>query len=577
MASADTGKLKVNVIVTGFSVPTNPERWVRLRIAASNGRSVERVFSYLGLNNDPRPLIGAASAIGIPLIRSGAKQEFMALVEAALSKADQSAADPPPAFEPVTRVGWHRNVFVTPRTFYPYPQNSLELCLGEVRGSLSYQRKGSLGQWNRAFRWSLQRNPYLLFAASLSLAPSLLKFANLEGCIICLVGPTSRGKTTLLDLSGSARGGFPSKKLGFKDSWGTTANALEQLAIQANDTLLILDDIQNVPGSIYQRAALLDYAAFNLPSGREKDRMTQIHAPREWRTIALTSSNRTLADVLERGGMQWDPSHGVRFIEIPITNAFSNVPEGLFPAQFAERLARKTRWAYGAPLHWFLDLVAAQVTTPAKEAAFRQRIKTEIAAVRTRFRIPPSDGATNRVASYFALIEIAGGMAADDGILPVSRRAVRDAVEHVWTAYKSDVSGAVPVSGIEGLRNYIKVHRHEFADARGSKPKTGASHAGAPGYVTESDRSEEFSFSDEQFKALCPPGFTVKQLCDCLRRDGLLVHDTGSKKSSGKNQTKRRIYGNRMRVYCVSAKILSNDRGASDPPLRPRPRHLRQS
>ena len=341
MASAETRKLKVNIVVTGFSVPTNPERWVRLRIAASNGRSVERVFSYLGLNNDPRPLIGAASAIGIPLIRSGAKQEFMALVEGALSKADQLAADPPPAFEPVTRVGWHRNVFITPRTFYPYPQNSMELCLGEVRGSLSYQRKGSLRQWKRAFQWSLQRNPYLLFAASLSLAPCLLKFANLEGCIICLVGPTSRGKTTLLDLSGSARGGFPSKKLGFKDSWGTTANALEQLAIQANDTLLILDDIQNVPGSIYQRAALLDYAAFNLPSGREKDRMTQIHAPREWRTIALTSSNRTLADVLERGGMQWDPSHGVRFIEIPINNAFSNVPEGLFPAQFAERLARK--------------------------------------------------------------------------------------------------------------------------------------------------------------------------------------------------------------------------------------------
>ena len=274
MASTDTGKLKVNVIVTGFSVPTNPERWVRLRIAASNGRSVERVFSYLGLNNDPRPLIGAASAIGIPLIRSGAKQEFMALVEAALSKADQSAADPPPAFEPVTQVGWHRNVFVTPRTFYPYPQNSLELCLGEVRGSLCYERKGSLGQWNRAFRWSLQRNPYLLFAASLSLAPCLLKFANLEGCIISLVGPTSCGKTTLLDLSGSARGGVPSKKLGFKDFWGTTPNALEQLAIQANDTLLILDDIQNAPGSIYQRAALLDYAAFNLPSGREKDRMT---------------------------------------------------------------------------------------------------------------------------------------------------------------------------------------------------------------------------------------------------------------------------------------------------------------
>ena len=57
MASAETRKLKVNIVVTGFSVPTNPERWVRLRISAPNGRSVERVFSYLDLNNDPRPLV----------------------------------------------------------------------------------------------------------------------------------------------------------------------------------------------------------------------------------------------------------------------------------------------------------------------------------------------------------------------------------------------------------------------------------------------------------------------------------------------------------------------------------------
>ena len=234
--------------------------------------------------------------------------------------------------------------------------------------------------------------------------------------------------------------------------------------------------------------------------------------------------------------------------------------------------ATPTRWAYGAPLHWFLDLVATQVTTTAKEAAFRQRIKTEIAAMRTRVRISQSDGATNQVGIIFCAYRNSRirGRRSDKG--PPSRGKRRSRAR-LGRPTDVDYPGAAPVSAIEGLRNYIKVHRHEFADARVSKPGNVASPAGAPGYVTETDKSEEFSFSDTQFKALCPPGFTVKQLCDCLRRDGLLVHDTGSKKSSGKNQTKQRIYGNRMRVTAFSAKILSNDRGTSDLPWRPRPTH----
>jgi hypothetical protein len=60
---------------------------------------------------------------------------------------------------------------------------------------------------------------------------------------------------------------------------------------------------------------VLREAIYTLPSGREKDRLTQSHLPREWRTIVATSSNVPFADILTQGHVPFDASMGVRYID----------------------------------------------------------------------------------------------------------------------------------------------------------------------------------------------------------------------------------------------------------------------
>ena len=101
-----------------------------------------------------------------------------------------------------------------------------------MRDSLNYQALGTPRQWRREFETVLKDNPLLVFMACLPFMPPLLRFAHLEGCTFALVGETSTGRSTALELAGSIRGGQPSEKLGFRETWATTPGALQLLAIK---------------------------------------------------------------------------------------------------------------------------------------------------------------------------------------------------------------------------------------------------------------------------------------------------------------------------------------------------------
>jgi hypothetical protein len=125
---------------------------------------------------------------------------------------------------------------------------------------------------------------------------------------------------------------------------------LQELAIQSNETLLLLDDTQNIPGNAYQRAEILRQAIYDLPSGRQKDRLTQNHPPREWRTIVATSSNVSYIDILTQGHVPIDASMGVRYIELPANDIFVSVPKAYVGSrQFVEAVEAKARAQYRYP------------------------------------------------------------------------------------------------------------------------------------------------------------------------------------------------------------------------------------
>jgi len=134
------------------------------------------------------------------------------------------------------------------------------------------------------------------------------------------------------------------------------------LAFQANETLLLLDDTQNIRGNPYERAATLRDAIYDLPSGKQKDRLIQNHAPRQWRTIVATSSNVSFADILTQGRVPLDASMGVRYIELPANDIFVSVPKGYVGSrQFVEGVGAKARAQYGGPLFKVLGDLTTRV------------------------------------------------------------------------------------------------------------------------------------------------------------------------------------------------------------------------
>ena len=85
-----------------------------------------------------------------------------------------------------------------------------------------------------------------VLAMSAALAGPLLHLAGQEGGGVHFHGPSSRGKTTLLQAAASVwgRGGSP----GYVRAWRATANGLEGAAASATDTALILDEFGQVDG-----------------------------------------------------------------------------------------------------------------------------------------------------------------------------------------------------------------------------------------------------------------------------------------------------------------------------------------
>jgi len=542
------------VRVAGLSTADSPEHWVRLEFVGPGGRHDERYFRTADIVATPSVLFQVASDVGIPLLLQKSKNELLILVDEIVTKAEKDPATR--RFLPATRSGWHDRRFVTPVATYPRDDKAAAFfCQTEIRDSLNYEAKGTAAEWCRAFKKDFVGNPLLVFAACLPFMPPFLQFADLEGCVFAFVGRTTRGKTTLLDFAGSGRGGRPSSKLGFRESWTTTIGKLQELAIESNDTLLLLDDTQNIPGNAYQRAAILREAIYTLPSGREKDRLTQSHLPRAWRAIVATSSNVSFADILTQGHVPVDASMSVRFIELPSNDIFVSVPKAYGgPRQFVEGVEAKARTHYGSPLAKVLAELARRVKPEDGPDAMKAWVANRIEFLLTQLDLPVGADAEGRIAKYFGLAYAAGLFAIRAGALPIQPKTLRRAIISVFRSRSADTLPAA-TDLVGEVRKFILHHEGRFHDQRGPRIKLVRRGTPIVGYVTSELEAQEFTFTRKQLQRLCPPGFRVKHICEALRTAGLLLHDSSRRPRIQKHQTKRRIGGKRKRVYSISARI----------------------
>jgi uncharacterized protein (DUF927 family) len=158
----------------------------------------------------------------------------------------------------------------------------------------------------------------LLFALSAAFGGPPLRFAGMEGGGFHLYGGSSKGKTPAAQLAASVWGcgADPAEAPGvaYVRKWNATANAVEAIAADHCDGLLVLDEVGEA------QAHDMGRLIYQLAGGQGKSRLsrdTALRAPGTWRVLVFSTGEAPVQDVIEGAGRKARGGQLVRMVDIP--------------------------------------------------------------------------------------------------------------------------------------------------------------------------------------------------------------------------------------------------------------------
>ncbi|WP_051496419.1 DUF927 domain-containing protein [Halomonas sp. BC04] len=304
-----------------------------------------------------------------------------------------------------TRVGWHHIeeslAFVMPR--HTIAQGALAHRITFQSESASqdhFATAGSLDSWRANIGRLCRGNPLMVLAVSTALAGPLLQLTHRQAAGIHLVGDSSNGKTTLLEVAASVWGGPD-----FKRTWRATGNGLEGVAAALSDTALVLDEIGEADG---REVGATIYALGNGIGKARASRIGTARPPHRWRIAVLSSGERTLAAHMSEAGKRPHAGQAVRLLDIPANRqhgAFDHLHHLTDGRAFADHLKSEVTHHHGHLGPAFIERLVAE--------------ERDLAAEVDRFAQAPGFAASHplqgRAAKMLALIGLAGELAVEYG------------------------------------------------------------------------------------------------------------------------------------------------------------------
>lgn len=309
----------------------------------------------------------------------------------------------------VNRIGWYRNQFILPnKTIGQNDSNEIVVYQSENASLSKYSTKGTLHEWQQHISKLVVNHPFLILAISLAFSGQLLEPLNQNGIGIHFKGKSSKGKSTAEFVACTIFGNPES----YHCTWRSTGNALEQTAFMHNDSLLVLDEIGEIPNP-----KELGSIVYMLINGSGKGRMTKsltLKDSNRWRTVFLSSGEITLSEAMQETGQNSKLGQEMRMINIDIDDS----PYGIFncidfeesAASQAMLLNSHTKKYYGvAGKQWLEYLTRNKVDV----IDIANTLLTEYSKVLAENF---SEGHIIRVAKSFALVAVAGELATQAGI-----------------------------------------------------------------------------------------------------------------------------------------------------------------
>ena len=360
----------------------------------------------------------------------------------------------PPEFARCTeRIGWHPTTEGGAAYVLPHKTigDSAERIVFQSDSQMenTFRVRKDAQAWRERIGALCVGNSRLVFAVACAFAGPLLRPAGLDSGGFHLRGNSSSGKTTALRLAASVNGAP-----GYMQRWRTTDNALEAIAAQHCDALLILDELSQVDGKVAGECAYM------LANEQSKGRATRGAALRprlSWRLLFLSSGELGLADHMAEGMKRARTGQEVRFADVP---AYAGADMGIFenihghgsPAAFASRLTNEAKAVHGAPGLAFIEWACT------RWSELPRRLRENVQALTAQWVPQGASGQVEHVAARFAL---AGELASEAGLTGWDygeSNGAAHACFAAWLAARGGAGNGEVTAMLRQVRRFLEAH-----------------------------------------------------------------------------------------------------------------------
>lgn len=350
------------------------------------------------------------------------------------------------------RPGWHHvdghdaPIFITPagEVIGAPPDMPAELQ-SSVRMAPDVASAGSFDGWREAIEHAVGIDDcqHWVVGAIAGFAAPLISLVGMDTCGINFSGLSSSGKSTAQRLAVSAWSTVQPGRPGLFQSARATSNAVEAMAQRSNATILSMDELAHVTG---RELTKMIYA---IAGGVGRGRMKADASMREsysWSTFTLLSAESSLEEKITSDGGEWMLGMAVRIPDVDVTGINRNVsPDVMAIINSVER-----NYGHAGPA-FIRKLVESGVHR--RPIELRELINANVKIIVGE----TTDSGILRAAIPFAILQTAGQLAVNSGILPKATNVAR-AITWAWTKFRQS-SGAVAMSpdeqAVTNLRLWI--------------------------------------------------------------------------------------------------------------------------
>lgn len=516
-----------NIEILGEGFDEFDNRYLKLKVKGSN-RSL-RPYSMADIL-EPKQIYRELGDAGCKLFSRRLQNPLQDM----LQDYEQLGA---PSFSVVTRLGSFRDFYVRPDEIIGSQPLTVEPAFGSLDSQMlnKFRCRGSLASWQRKIGKLCTGNSRLMFAASLACTGPILPFVSgprTGGFQIS--GKAESGKTAVAMIAGSIWGCHRDsirKEKGFAESWNTTANKLEETAQAHCDALLIADETNLAGATDKDRAIAVLDGMFRLSENMQKARLNESKTA-FWRLYFLSTSNLTLDELAELGGVPIDDQHRGRLVDIvlPLGPGTFGIYEELHGvsdgAAFTDVLKTRCRSVFGTPGYQLVrKLYQSNGSRAAAKKFVAMRRTFYIDHIRQEAKskgIRPLERATARFATVYA----AGCLASKYGIFTWGRkdlfRAILSCQLDRLTAARGKTDQVTNLR--QKLTDYLIQNRRRFVSLNGTRLATSDHEFGSvPGYIHTHNAIDWLYLTSNQLKTIIGTDKTAGRLKTQLIEQGLMA------------------------------------------------------